>query len=49
MASLSYNEEVYIIQAFNSSYRYMYLVDLLNVVSPYFKALWIEFIHLNYS
>ena len=36
MASLSYNKEAEIIQAFNSTSRY--LADLLNIDNPYFEA-----------
>ena len=37
MASLSYNKEAEIIQAFNSTSRY--LDDLLNVDNPYFEGM----------
>ena len=37
MASLSYNKEAEIIQAFNSTSRY--LDDLLNIDNPYFEAM----------
>ena len=47
MAFLSYIKEAEIIQAFNSTSRY--LDDLLNIDNPYFlKAWWVEFILLNY-
>ena len=49
MASLSYNKETEINQAFNSTSRY--LDDLLNIDNPYFEGMVgrILFIHLNYS
>ena len=37
MASLSYNKEAGIIQAFNSTSRY--LDDLLNIDNPYFEGM----------
>ena len=37
MASLSYNKEIEIIQAFNSTSRY--LDDLLNIDNPYFGGM----------
>ena len=37
MASLSYNKEAEIIQAFNSTSRY--LDDLLNIDNPYFEGM----------
>ena len=37
MASLSYNKEAVIIQAFNSTSRY--LEDLLNIDNPYFEGM----------
>ena len=37
MASLSYDKEVEIIQAFNSTSRY--LDDLLNIDNPYFEVI----------
>ena len=47
MASLSYYKEADIIQAFNSTSRY--LDDILKINNPYFEAWWVEIIHLNYS
>ena len=47
MASLSYNKEAEIIQAFNSTSRNP--DDLLNIDNPYLKAWRVVFIHLNYS
>ena len=47
MASLSYNKKAEIIQAFNSTSRY--LDDLLNIDNPYFEGMVGLFIHLNYS
>ena len=38
MASLSYNKEAEIIQAFNSTSRY--LDDLLNIDNPYVESRW---------
>ena len=46
MASLSYSKEAEIIQAFNSTSRY--LDDLLNIDNPYFEGMEV-LIHLNYS
>ena len=37
MASLSYNKEAEIIQAFNSTSRYLY--DLLDIDNPYFEGM----------
>ena len=49
MASLSYDKEAEIIQAFISTTRY--LADLLNIDNPFFflRAWQDEFIHLNFS
>ena len=47
MASLSYNKEAEIIQAFNSTSRY--LDDLLNIDNPYFEGIVGRIIHLNYN
>ena len=47
MASFSYHKEAEIIQAFNSTSRY--LDDLLNIDNPTLKAWWVVFIHLNNS
>ena len=47
MASLSYNKEAEIIQAFNSTSRY--LDDLFNIDAPYFEGMEGVFYPLNYS
>ena len=47
MASLSYNKEAEIIQAFNSTSRY--LDDLLNIDNPYFEGMVGRIFHPNYS
>ena len=47
MASLSYNKEAEIIQAFNSTS--IYQDDFLNMPIPTLMALWVGFIHLNNS
>ena len=44
MASLSYNTDSKIIQAFT-----LHLDELLNNENPNLKACWVEFIYLNYS
>ena len=44
MASLSYKKESEIIQASNSTFRY--LDDLLNIDNPYFESMMIR---MNYS
>ena len=46
MDSLSYNREAEIIQAFNSTSRY--LDGPLNLDDPFFDDIGLEFIHLNY-
>ena len=47
MASLSYNKEAEIIQAFNSTSRY--LDDLLNIDNSYFEGMVGRIFHPNYS
>ena len=44
MASLSYNKESEIIQAFNSTFRY--LEDILSIDNPYFESM---VSRMNYS
>ena len=45
MDSLNYGNQADVIEAFNSTSRY--LDDLLNIDNPYFKAWKVKFIHLN--
>ena len=48
MGSLSYSKEAEIIQAFNSTLRYLddiFLILTIRTLKPW----WVESIHLNYS
>ena len=47
MDSLNQDNQVDVIEAFNSTSRY--LDDLLKIDNPYFEGMSIKFIHLNYS
>ena len=47
MDSLNHDDQADIIEAFNSTSRY--LDDLLNIDNPILKAWSTKFIHLNYS